>query len=112
MGVLFAKQESVSHSAPVSYRAFSVLTYILCIIVNAISNIAGPHTVAAVSDKYNLWVTPPPFIFSIWGLIYTLVTVILYQACTKNTWSPKTHIFFALVNFANAGWIYMWCQGT
>jgi hypothetical protein len=65
-----------------------------------------------VSSKFPLWVTPPDIFFSIWGLIYTLVTVILYWSCSKNNWSPKSHIYFWLVNLSNSAWIYIWCQGS
>ena len=52
----------------------TVVLYVLAVIFNALSGIGGfsifKSTVADLSDKYLLDITPAGWAFSIWGLIY------------------------------------------
>jgi hypothetical protein len=82
------------------------------VILNGLNGLLGPETVVEVSDQFKLWVTPPHFIFSIWGIIYTLVTLVLYSACSRNSWSTRSHVWFWVVNILNTLWITVWCRGT
>lgn len=90
----------------------SIITYIVCLTINGLSQFAAPKGIKEVSDDFRLWVTPSPPTFAIWGLIYTLVTVVLYLACTRNTWNRSSHVNFWMVNMLNTLWLVIWGQGT
>jgi tryptophan-rich sensory protein len=109
---LLGKVEMPHVKPSIAIRAVSVITYVACLILNVLNGMLGPNNVSAVSEKFKLWVTPPGFIFSIWGLIYTSVAVALYSAFYRNTWRIRTHVWFCLVNVLNALWINVWCRGT
>lgn len=42
---------------------------------------------AEVSKKYYLYVTPPGFFFSIWGLIFALQIAVNFINLLKNIWT-------------------------
>ncbi|XP_016296644.1 uncharacterized protein LOC107654190 [Sinocyclocheilus anshuiensis] len=73
----------------------SVVIFIICIIFNAL---AGPGTgpfrnnTGAISDKYNTEITPSGWTFSIWGVIYTWLSLmhvyILTTTCRRTVYGP------------------------
>ncbi len=71
-------------------------------------------SVGEVSDQYPTLLTPASYAFSIWGLIYLLLTAfVVYQwvAWRKGRSEEslqKAGPWFTLTNIANAGWISVW----
>ena len=60
--------------------------FITTVIVNLLANALplNGKTTAAISDSYPTLVTPAGYVFSIWGVIYTLLFVfIVFQALPK-----------------------------
>lgn len=100
------------YSAPLWLRITCFSTFVACVIINGVIGVAGPNSAGAVSDKFKLYITPPGFIFSIWGLIYTTLGIAILYACIKDCWQPKTHIAMMIVNIFNAIWVGVWSIGT
>ena len=58
-----------------------------------------------IMDLYKLDITPPPFFFSIWGLIYTLMFVLLIYLTVRKHWTNETHTKMTLASFLNMLWV-------
>jgi hypothetical protein len=93
-------------------RITTVLIYIGCVVVNGIIAEWGPHNAKEVSDRYKLYVTPPPFILFIWAVIYLLMTIMIFYVTCKNTWPARSYLPLNIVNIANAVWVGIWSIGT
>lgn len=93
-------------------RIAGFVIYAGCIIVNGVIGVAGPNSAGNVSAKFNLWVTPPGYTFSVWGFIYTFVGIASLYAAISNKWSVKTWIIFTAVNFINALWVGIFSVAT
>ncbi|XP_016400211.1 uncharacterized protein LOC107733178 [Sinocyclocheilus rhinocerous] len=102
----------------------SVVIFIICIIFNAL---AGPgigpfrNNTGSISDKYNTEITPSGWTFSIWGVIYTWLSLmhiyILSTTCRRTVYGPMycpavlPYGFFItwIVNMTlNIGWLLLW----
>jgi hypothetical protein len=80
-------------------------------LLTVLSNSLG-GSIKEISDKYKLEITPAPYTFSIWGVIYSLlayVTFTHYDAIL-NTKTPFGSIFmlFIISSVLNALWIQAW----
>jgi benzodiazapine receptor len=92
----------------------NIVAFIGVVIVNAMANgipLNGQNT-GEVSAKYPSLFTPAGFTFSIWGLIYLLLTAfVIYQALpaqrTNQTLAKIGPLFIANC-VANAAWIFVW----
>lgn len=82
--------------------------------VNALANLLplNGQTTAAISDRYPLLITPPGYVFAIWGLIYTgLIGYAIYQALPGQASNPCLRAaapWFWLSCAGNIGWIVVW----
>lgn len=82
--------------------------------INALANILpiNGQTTGDLSDKYPSLFTPAGYVFSIWGLIYLLLTVfIVYQALPAQKDNPrlqKLGYAFAISCIFNFAWIIVW----
>ena len=82
--------------------------------INALANILpiNGQTTGELSDKYPSLFTPAGYVFSIWGLIYTLLAVfIIYQALPAQKDNPRLvqlGYAFALSCVFNFAWIIAW----
>lgn len=67
-------------------------------------------TPEVVSDKYQTFLTPAGYAFSIWGLIYLgLIAFSIYQALPKNAERfRRVRTIYILSCVANCAWIYFW----
>ncbi|XP_077100763.1 uncharacterized protein LOC143751869 [Siphateles boraxobius] len=103
----------------------SVVLYIICIVFNAL---AGPgkgpfrNTTSSISNKYNTEITPSGWTFSIWGVIYTWLSLmhayILSTTCRRTVYGPMycspavlPYGFFItwIANMLlNIGWLLLW----
>ena len=91
--------------------------FILMLVINLIANLApiGIGTTGTISQKYDNLFTPAPITFSIWGVIYILMTLfIVYQ----NGWIDKGQrssqvtnrigLWFTFSCLFNVAWIFAW----
>ncbi len=86
--------------------------------VNVLSNALpiNGRTAGEISDAYPSLVTPAGYVFSIWGLIYTLLIVfVVYQALPAQKDNPRLErlgYMFALSCACNFFWIFAWHYGV
>lgn len=90
------------------------LTFIGTVTTNALANtleINGYNT-GQISDMFVNFITPPGYVFSIWGVIYlSLAAFTVYQALPSQRANPylrRIGWLFAVSNLLNASWIIFW----
>src|SRR5690606_25662535 len=95
----------------------NLLSVILVIIVNYFSQTLqlNNNTIGSLSQEYRNLFTPEGYAFSIWGLIFLALLVYsgyqVYVAFFSNLdddFIINTGPWFAIANFANAGWVVGW----
>lgn len=96
-----------------------LVSLVVMVGINALANmlpINGVNT-GEVSNQYDNLFTPAPYTFSIWGLIYLMLTVytvfqLLPIKTESNTLVQKQLMqlgwVFVLTSWVNAGWIFVW----
>jgi benzodiazapine receptor len=88
--------------------------FLLTVIVNVLANVLplGGNTTAEISDAYPTLFAPAGYVFSIWGIIYTLQFVfMIYQALPKQRESlfvNKVGFLFVLSSLVNVIWLFLW----
>jgi benzodiazapine receptor len=88
---------------------------LLTILANALVNFSG-ESIKEISNKYNIkykiTITPAPFTFSIWGVIYSLLLYVTftYHKDILTIKTPFGSIFtlFVISSILNALWLYTW----
>ncbi|XP_037090501.1 uncharacterized protein LOC119110704 isoform X2 [Pollicipes pollicipes] len=109
--------------------AFTVLSVVVFAVVLFFNFAAGSTSLGIfnqstgnVSDKYQVFLTPPGWTFIIWGVIYSWMAVALIyalsQLCRRTAAGPvylnpatltSPFWFFFIVNQAlNVGWLFIW----
>lgn len=91
-----------------------VVTFIVTLTVNAIANIIPFNQIstAEVSLKYPSYFTPENYVFSIWGVIYLALGLMLvylglnYKKYVK--YIDKVSTWFILASLLNAVWMFTW----
>ncbi len=80
-------------------------------LLTILSNGIGAN-IKEISDKYKIDITPAPFTFSIWGIIYGLLLYITFTHFKEflYTQTPYGSIFtlFVISAVLNATWIQVW----
>ncbi|PDW01433.1 TspO/MBR family protein [Candidatus Chloroploca asiatica] len=82
--------------------------------VNVLANTLpiNGQTTGEISDKFPILITPPGYVFGIWGVIYTgLLSYAVYQALPSNRDKERLKRIawpFILSCAANASWIVLW----
>ena len=79
----------------------NVVAVILAVVWNSLANILPLNNVSTrlVSDSYSNLFTPPGYVFSIWGVIYTLAIIfMLYQVRLKEQ---------SAAYLGKIGWLYL-----
>ena len=65
-----------------------------------------------LSEIYPVMITPAPYVFSIWGLIYlVLIAFIIYQALPnhrENQFVKAVGLLFAVSSIFNILWLFVW----
>jgi hypothetical protein len=91
-----------------------VLTFIATVTTNGLANgieINGFNT-GEISDMFVNFITPPGYVFSIWGVIYLgLAAFTVYQALPSQRTNPRLRRIgwlFAVSNLLNGSWILFW----
>ena len=95
-------------STPFHVRLLCALTLVLPFITFPLF----AKNMKKVSDRYRLWVTPPPVFFSIWAVIISCYDLIAIYSLYPNSWSTTAWICFAVSNFCISGWVVVFSQGT
>jgi len=96
-------------------RAYiNIGAFVLVLLFNFLSN-AIPFnglTQGDLSELYPVLITPAPYVFSIWGLIYLFLLVfIIYQAIPAYREHPLVKavgILFAVSSLFNVIWLFVW----
>ncbi len=99
-------------------QGLNIIGLIIMITVNALANILPINDIPTgdVSDKYENIFTPAGFTFSIWGVIY-LSLIILIVYLTVGLIRKKTRsinyikdmgYFFFISSILNSIWIFLW----
>ena len=92
----------------------NIFTFIITVIVNAYSNILplNNQTTGEVSNKLDVLVTPPGYVFSIWTVIYLLCGIWIIRQIPASRRHldvyRKSSFFFIMSNLLNAAWLFLW----
>lgn len=90
----------------------AVISYLAMIIINAIANTVGINgkTTGEISNQIKVLFTPAGYVFSIWGLIYLLLAIWLFQqlrlpAKDQSKYRMDLFVISCLYNIA---WLLSW----
>jgi hypothetical protein len=93
----------------------NILAFILVLIVNSLAgstSLIGGVNTAKVSDANPTLITPPGYVFAIWGVIYLLLgAFVVYQALPSHKdrdFQTKVGWLFALSCVVNVCWLLLW----
>lgn len=92
----------------------STLSYIVMIVINALSNILpiGGKTTGEISNALDVLFTPAGYVFSIWSVIYILLAIWLIrewiQYKKEGNVNSRLHALFITSSILNAAWILVW----
>lgn len=100
-------------SVPSVLQVANAATFLLCVVGNALSSSAvmnkiGGETNSQISAAHKTAFTPAGYAFSIWGIIYTLVSMfcIFQLHPARKEWVAEVVGWrFIVVNLANASWL-------
>lgn len=98
------------------FKAFIVIAYVLVLVFNYLANALplNNRTTGAISDAYPSLFTPAGFTFSIWGLIYLLVGIFVFQVLTTSSeayfldYPIRLQVLFLVTCLANVLWLLAW----
>jgi hypothetical protein len=98
------------------FKALIVLAYVLVLVFNYLANALplNNRTTGAISDAYPSLFTPAGFTFSIWGLIYILVGIFVFQAIATSSetyfinYPIRLQVLFVVTCLANILWLLAW----
>jgi benzodiazapine receptor len=99
---------------PILLQSLNIVVFAVTVIVNALaSSLAlNGRTTAEVSDLYFTLVTPAGYVFSIWGVIYTLLLIFaVSQALPSQREKPflkQINVLFILSGVFNVLWLFLW----
>ena len=89
-----------------------IIATFITIIVNLFSNFITGKSVAAISNRFPVPVTPAGWAFSVWGIIYTgLIAFAIYQALPAQRTNPRLRrigYWYLLSCVANIAWLFLW----
>jgi hypothetical protein len=93
----------------------NIVAFVLTVTVNALAggtNLIGGVNTAQVSNSNPTLITPPGYVFSIWGIIYLLLGVfVVFQALPSQKgkeYQKKIGWLFVLSCIFNISWIFVW----
>jgi hypothetical protein len=95
-------------------RLLNIVTLVLALVLNglATTGVIGGVSTGELSDAFPSLFTPAGYVFSIWGLIYSLlIAFAVYQALPAQRDNPRLErlgYLFVLSNLFNGGWIIAW----
>jgi tryptophan-rich sensory protein len=93
----------------------NVAAFILTLVINSLAGsttLIGGRNTAQVSNLYPSLITPPGYVFAIWGIIYLLLTLyIVFQALPaqrKAAFQEEIGYLFTLSCALNIAWLFLW----
>lgn len=101
-------------AADVSRQGAVIAALAATLAVNAAATLLplNGQTTGEISDRFPVLITPPGYVFSIWGLIYTgLIAYVIYQALPSRRDDPRLRRLawpFILSCAANVAWLLLW----
>jgi translocator protein len=96
------------------FRFGNIVAFIATLVVNGLAGttLLNGRSTAQVSDLYSNPFTPAGYVFSVWGIIYTLLLVfVIYQLLPKQKDKPfqrQTGALFILSSIFNIVWLFLW----
>ncbi|WP_028544757.1 tryptophan-rich sensory protein [Paenibacillus taiwanensis] len=95
-----------------TWKWLNLLTVVAVIAINALANIIpfNGKTTGEISAMFPVLITPAPYTFSIWGLIYVLlVGFAIYQVLPSHFQIVRQiGPLFVLSNLFNVAWLLLW----
>ena len=91
-----------------------ILGIVATLVINSMATLLpiNGQTTAEISDRFPLLITPPGYIFSIWGLIYTgLIAYGVFQVLPSRRDDARLQRIawlFVISCVANCAWILLW----
>ncbi len=89
-----------------------VIATFITIIVNLFSSFITGTSVAAISNRFPVQITPAGWAFSVWGIIYiSLIVYAIYQALPMQRTNPRLRRighWYLLTCMANIAWLFLW----
>ncbi|TNE47302.1 MAG: tryptophan-rich sensory protein [Deltaproteobacteria bacterium] len=95
-------------------RSVIVLATLGMIVANGLATTLSPSgkSVGEISDQFQNYFTPPGYVFSIWGLIYSaLLAFTVYQALPTQADNPRIKSiegWYIASCFFNGAWMVVW----
>jgi hypothetical protein len=92
----------------------NIIAFLATVAVNALANslALNGRTTGEISDLYPTLITPAGYVFSIWGVIYTLLLVYaVFQALPSQREKPflsQVSWLFVLSSIFNIIWLFLW----
>jgi hypothetical protein len=93
----------------------ATVSFLIMLYINYLANALpiGGNTTGDISSKYQTLFTPAGFTFSIWGIIYLLLTIFLLSLFINPNQpiGPNQTLIlslFILVNLLNIAWLFSW----
>lgn len=116
--ILTKSKFNVKHMRRIFLLVVNTISFIGVLFLNYLfgSGAGGRKSVGEISVQYDTLITPAGYAFSIWGLIYLLLTgFVVYQWYSyfkgdHNKSLEPTGIWFAMSNVLNGLWIFVWTE--
>lgn len=95
-------------------QAVNIASFIATIIVNGLATLLplNGQTTAQISGRFPVYFTPAGYVFSIWGVIYTLLLgFTVYQALPAQRENPRLRrlgYLPAIAGVLNSIWLFLW----
>lgn len=92
----------------------NLLAFVALLFVNYLANALplGGRTTGAISDAYDVLVTPADYAFGIWGVIYALLALfVVYQASPAQRGNPRfarLGLAFVAASLFTIAWLFAW----
>ena len=93
----------------------NILAFVLTVLVNGLAGsttILGGKNTAQISDTNPTLITPAGYVFSIWGIIYIMLGIlVVFQALPSQQgkeYQKRIGWLFALSSVANIVWLFLW----
>ena len=110
----YAATASKSKTSDILRQFFVIVAFIGTVVVNALATLLPINglTTGELSDRYEIFITPAGYVFSIWSIIYLgLMAYTIYQALPSQRTNPRLRSIgwvFILSCITNMGWIFVW----
>jgi benzodiazapine receptor len=98
-------------------RLIAPLTVIVTVAVNGAATALplNGRSTAEISNSFPVVITPPGFVFAVWGIIYMgLIGYSIFQALPSQAANPRLRAvapWFLANGIANTGWLFLWHYG-